>query len=106
MCYTGKLDTKYEHEQVKVVWDNIHLTSNDSASHNIGIITNLEVLNVVIDFSGGLCTVAPKQLASHDNQPSPSTPGQIPRISRGFCVSLNITAPGISLTDQTRCIFL
>ena len=57
-------------------------------------------------FSGGLWRVAPAKLASYDNQPPPSTPGQLPGTSKGVCVCLNIIAPSIPLTDKTVCIVL
>ena len=41
-----------------------------------------------------------------DNQPPPSTPGQLPGTSKGVCVCLNIIAPSIILTDKTMCILL
>ena len=43
---------------------------------------------------------------SYDNQPPPSTPGQLPGTSKGVCVCLNIIAPSMALADKTMCILL
>ena len=46
--------------------------------------------------------MAPAYLASYDNQPPPSTPGQLPGTSKGVCVCLNIIAPSILIK---LCVF-